>query len=66
MKRTRESAFFEHPKERWDISGCTGFDGEDNGEAERKAKNMKIQKEWLQQQMEEKQSKKAREKEMER
>ena len=65
MKRTRETIFYEHPKERWDLSGCTGFDGEDNAEEKRRRANQKTQREWLQQQMEEKKAKQAREKEME-
>ena len=64
MKRTRETIFYEHPKERWDLSGCNTFDGEDRSEAQRKAANAKIQREWLQQQMEEKKARQAREKEM--
>ena len=58
MKRTRETIFYEHPKQRWDLSGCTGFDGEDQAEQQRKKTNQQIQKEWLKQQMEEKQNKK--------
>ena len=65
MKRTRETIFYEHPKERWDLSGCTGFDGEDQAEANRRRNNQKIQKEWLQQQMEEKKQKQERERQME-
>ena len=66
MKRTRETINYNHPEERWNISGCMTFDGEDRGEAERKAANAKIQREWLQQQMEEKKQKQAREKEMDK
>ena len=58
MKRTRETIFYEHPKQRWDLSGCTGFDGEDQQEEKRRQANQKIQREWLQQQMEEKKNKK--------
>ena len=58
MKRTRETILYEHPKQRWDLSGCTGFDGEDQAEQQRKKTNQQIQKEWLKQQMEEKQNKK--------
>ncbi len=36
MKRTRETINYTHPGERWDISGCLGFDGEDNDAAQRK------------------------------
>ena len=66
MKRTRETIFYQHPQERWDLSGCNTFDGEDRSEAERRANNQKIQREWLQQQMEEKKQKQAREKEMDK
>ena len=64
MKRTRETIFYEHPKQRWDLSGCTVFDGEDQQEEKRRQANQKIQREWLQQQMEEKKNKKQMEKEM--
>ena len=47
MKRTRETIFYEHPKQRWDLSGCTGFDGEDQAEQQRKKTNQKIQQQWL-------------------
>ena len=36
MKRTREVINYSHPNERWDLSGCLVFDGEDRGEEERK------------------------------
>ena len=48
MKRTRETINYRHPDERWDISGCNTFDGEDRGAEQRKKENQKIQKDWLQ------------------
>ena len=36
MKRTREAIYYQHPKERTDLSGCTYFDGEDKTEEDRK------------------------------
>ena len=39
MKRTRETIFYSHPEQRWDLSGCTKFDGEDLGEEERRRHN---------------------------
>ena len=54
MKRTRETINYEHPKERWNISGATFFDGEDEAEESRRRHNQQLQKEWLVQQMEEK------------
>ena len=49
MKRTRENINYTHPNERWNLSGCLVFDGEDLGEEERKRQNQQIQKEWLKQ-----------------
>ena len=63
MKRTRETINYNHPDERWDLSGCLRFDGEDLGEEERRRKNQALQKQWLEQQMQEKQTAKAIEKE---
>ena len=54
MKRTRETINYTHPNERWNISGATFFDGEDQNEEQRRFANQKLQKEWLVQQMEEK------------
>ena len=62
MKRTRETIFYEHPNERWNISGATKFDGEDLNEEQRRKQNQQIQKQWLLEQMEQKQQKKAEEK----
>lgn len=31
MKRTRETIFYNHPDQRWNLSGATKFDGEDLG-----------------------------------
>lgn len=36
MKRTRETLFYAHPDQRWNLSGCTKFDGEDLNEEARK------------------------------
>ena len=66
MKRTRETINYSHPGERWNISGCLNFDGEDLGEEARKRKNQEIQKQWLKQQMQEKETAKAIEKEQNR
>ena len=54
MKRTRETIFYEHPNERWNISGATKFDGEDLNEEQRRRENQAVQKQWWEQQMEEK------------
>ena len=62
MKRTRETINYQHPAERWNISGALGFDGEDNDEAARKRRNQQLQKEWLLEQ----QAEKKRMQEMER
>ena len=51
MKRTRETINYGHPNERWNISGCLVFDGEDLQKEARDKHNQQIQKEWLQQQM---------------
>ena len=47
MKRTREARHYTHPDERWNLSGCTYFDGEDNAKAERVAAQKFEQKEAL-------------------
>ena len=62
MKRTRETIYYTHPDQRWNLSGCTGFDGEDNGKAQRVAQQRAEQKEALERQMEDK----RKQKEMER
>ena len=54
MKRTRETIFYEHPNERWNISVATKFDGEDLNEEQRRRENQALQKQWWEQQMEEK------------
>ena len=46
-------------KENYATSGCQFFVGEDNQVAERKMKQKKQMKEWLDQQIKEKQEKKA-------
>ena len=54
MKRTREVIFYEHPEQRWNLSGCTKFDGEDLPYEERRKQDQANQKAWCMQQMEEK------------
>ena len=59
MKRTRETIFYQHPEQRWNLSGCTRFDGEDNDEETRKRFYQQQQKEWCNQQVAEKEAAKA-------
>merc|ERR1719291_367580 len=59
MKRTREVINYTHPDERWNLSGCTKFDGEDLSFAERTKEHQRQQKEALMAQMEEKKQRKA-------
>ena len=66
MKRTRETINYHHPDERWDLSGALRFDGEDLGEEQRKKHQAQLQKQWLEQQMQEKATAKAMEKEQNR
>ncbi|CDW76902.1 UNKNOWN [Stylonychia lemnae] len=54
MKRTREVLHYKHPEDRPDLSGCTYFDGEDNGEEQRRRKLQQENREFLMKQMEEK------------
>ena len=65
MKRTRETINYQHPGERWNLSGALRFDGEDNDEEARKRHNQQLQREWLLQQQEEKKRAKAMEREHE-
>eukprot|EP01017_Pseudomicrothorax_dubius_P042784 TRINITY_DN702_c0_g1_i4.p1 TRINITY_DN702_c0_g1~~TRINITY_DN702_c0_g1_i4.p1 ORF type:complete len:148 (-),score=50.55 TRINITY_DN702_c0_g1_i4:113-556(-) len=67
MKRTKETFYKEHPQapEREGISGCKDFDGEDLEYDARNKYLKQQQKEWLKQQMLEKESKKHAEKEEE-
>lgn len=58
MKRTREVIHYKHPSERPNLSGCTYFDGEDNGEEMRRRKAQMENREYLMKQMEEKKMKK--------
>lgn len=53
MKRTRETINYQHPSERWNISGVNTLDGEDLSEEQRRRKNQEIQKQWLLEQMNE-------------
>lgn len=46
MKRTRETIFFSHPDQRWNLSGATTFDGEDLGEEERRRHNQALQRQY--------------------
>ena len=62
MKRTREAIYYSHPAERWNLSGCTYFDGEDAGKAQRVAMQNAEQKAALQQQIAEKNAQRALEK----
>ena len=53
MKRTRETINYQHPQERWNISGVLTLDGEDNDEEARRRRNQETQKQWLLEQMNE-------------
>jgi hypothetical protein len=59
MKRTREVIFYSHPDQRWNLSGCTRFDGEDLQEEDRLRHNQQKQRDFLKQQIEEKEHAKA-------
>jgi hypothetical protein len=63
MKRTRETIFYQHPATRDNISGATFFDGEDMGEEVRRKQMAAQQKQWIQEQIEEKNERKRIEKE---
>ena len=54
MKRTREAIYYSHPDERWNLSGCTYFDGEDNQKAQRVAQQNEEQRQALLRQIEDK------------
>lgn len=58
MKRTREVLSYQHPNERWNLSGCTKFDGEDLSYEERRRQDQANQRAWCMQQMEEKRQQK--------
>ncbi|KAM3138235.1 hypothetical protein pb186bvf_009714 [Paramecium bursaria] len=64
MKRTKESFFREHPEweKRQGLSGLREFDGEDLQYDARNKYNKDLQKQWIQQQVEEKRQKDAQEK----
>ena len=61
MKRTKEAFHWSHPnfQERKDLSGCTYFEGEDLTFEKRQQYQAKVQKEWIQGQIKEKQEIKA-------
>lgn len=67
MKRTREMCMYEFKKSSdiKDISGCINFFGEDLEYNSRKKKMQKIQRDWLKEQMREKENQRQREKEEE-
>ena len=54
MKRTREAILYQHPEQRWNLSGCTRFDGEDLDEEARRRFYQLQQREWCMQQVEDK------------
>ena len=62
MKRTRETINYQHPAERWNLSGVNTLDGEDLSEEQRRRQNQETQKQWLLEQMNEN----KRQKEMDR
>ena len=51
MKRTREVINYTHPDQRWNLSGCLVFDGEDRDEEKRRRANQEAQKQALLQQI---------------
>ena len=56
MKRTKEAFHWAHPQfqERKDLSGCTYFEGEDLTYEDRQRFQAKGQKQWIQEQIREK------------
>eukprot|EP00354_Favella_ehrenbergii_P003434 CAMPEP_0170467900 /NCGR_PEP_ID=MMETSP0123-20130129/11299_1 /TAXON_ID=182087 /ORGANISM="Favella ehrenbergii, Strain Fehren 1" /LENGTH=76 /DNA_ID=CAMNT_0010734369 /DNA_START=15 /DNA_END=245 /DNA_ORIENTATION=- len=65
MKRTRETINYAHPNERWNLSSCLVFDGEDRSEEARRRHNAELQKQALLEQINENKRKKEMDREHE-